>query len=326
MLLISICVGLALGLTFFGEISRLFGVDDVAWPTAIFRMIMVVLIVSLAVKGGWGHSWAADESLTQNLTTGFFVIIGLVAREPASHVEYDLGLSRLIDRIILSRHSKTHPRQSFVVNADMDSFVCLVAAFFGGRRGLDLADVLSRHPHTRKLSPATIDQLLIKQRRERLTPSQILGYLAATRPRSFAGLVGEMVYFCAVTGLADQNVLHRLFVVARGEGMTQTEFNAALARHGLQMAFNSKSTDHARSQSHAEPRYEVSTSERETNLATLGLKTGASAKEIKRAYRRMAVIYHPDRNLHKPAHQQRQAEDKMKAINQAFDWLEANPA
>lgn len=47
----------------------------------------------------------------------------------------------------------------------------------------------------------------------------------------------------------------------------------------------------------------------------LGLKKGASADEIKRAYRQLAKQYHPDINK-EPG-----AEEKFKEINEAYDTL-----
>lgn len=47
----------------------------------------------------------------------------------------------------------------------------------------------------------------------------------------------------------------------------------------------------------------------------LGVSKSASAEEIKRAYRKMALTYHPDRNKTK------EAEEKFKEINQAYEVL-----
>ena len=48
----------------------------------------------------------------------------------------------------------------------------------------------------------------------------------------------------------------------------------------------------------------------------LGLKRGASADEIKKAYRKLAVKYHPD---HNPG--DKQAEDKFKELSEAYAVL-----
>ena len=48
----------------------------------------------------------------------------------------------------------------------------------------------------------------------------------------------------------------------------------------------------------------------------LGLQKGASEDEIKKAFRKMAMKYHPDRN---PG--DKEAEEKFKEINEAYSVL-----
>jgi len=49
----------------------------------------------------------------------------------------------------------------------------------------------------------------------------------------------------------------------------------------------------------------------------LGVNRGASQEEIKRAFRRLALRYHPDRN----PQDQKQAEERFKEINEAYEVL-----
>ena len=49
----------------------------------------------------------------------------------------------------------------------------------------------------------------------------------------------------------------------------------------------------------------------------LGLKQDVRQEEIKRAFRRMASLYHPDHNPQNP----KEAEEKFKEINQAYEVL-----
>ncbi|HEY0386641.1 MAG TPA: J domain-containing protein [Pyrinomonadaceae bacterium] len=59
---------------------------------------------------------------------------------------------------------------------------------------------------------------------------------------------------------------------------------------------------------------------REKCLELLGLKAGASAQEIKAAYRDLAKVWHPDRFAHDPRLQEK-AQDKLKELNEAYEAL-----
>ncbi|MEH2275056.1 MAG: DnaJ domain-containing protein [Nostoc sp.] len=53
----------------------------------------------------------------------------------------------------------------------------------------------------------------------------------------------------------------------------------------------------------------------------LGLKTGASQAQVKRAYRQLVKIWHPDRFLEQK--QKQEAEEKIKSINAAYNKLKS---
>ena len=49
---------------------------------------------------------------------------------------------------------------------------------------------------------------------------------------------------------------------------------------------------------------------------TLGLSSDSTAEEIKKAYRKLAMQYHPDRNRSNP-----ESEERLKEINEAYQIL-----
>jgi len=57
------------------------------------------------------------------------------------------------------------------------------------------------------------------------------------------------------------------------------------------------------------------------HYATLGLEKGATMDEIKKAYRKLSMQYHPDKVRHLGAEFQKVAEEKMKEINTAYDYF-----
>jgi DnaJ like chaperone protein len=57
------------------------------------------------------------------------------------------------------------------------------------------------------------------------------------------------------------------------------------------------------------------------HYATLGLEQGASMEEIKKAYRKLSMQYHPDKVAHLGNEFRAVAEEKMKEINAAYDFF-----
>ena len=53
----------------------------------------------------------------------------------------------------------------------------------------------------------------------------------------------------------------------------------------------------------------------------LGVTKGASADEIKKAYRKLAVKYHPDKVATLGEDVQKAAEEKFKAVSQAYEAI-----
>jgi DnaJ like chaperone protein len=61
--------------------------------------------------------------------------------------------------------------------------------------------------------------------------------------------------------------------------------------------------------------------DRSEALATLGLTGGASDEEIRKAYRKLAKLYHPDRCTHLPPDERRDAMTKFLRIQRAYERL-----
>ncbi len=59
----------------------------------------------------------------------------------------------------------------------------------------------------------------------------------------------------------------------------------------------------------------------EQHYAVLGLAPGASESEIKKAYRKLSMQYHPDKVRHLGEEFRAVAEEKMKEINAAYDYF-----
>ena len=53
----------------------------------------------------------------------------------------------------------------------------------------------------------------------------------------------------------------------------------------------------------------------------LGINKGASDDEVKKAYRRMAMKYHPDKVHHLGPEYQQDAQEKFRKINEAYEEI-----
>jgi molecular chaperone DnaJ len=53
----------------------------------------------------------------------------------------------------------------------------------------------------------------------------------------------------------------------------------------------------------------------------LGVPSGASDDEIKKAYRKLSRIYHPDANMNKPQEERIRAEEKFKQVQEAYNQI-----
>jgi len=57
------------------------------------------------------------------------------------------------------------------------------------------------------------------------------------------------------------------------------------------------------------------------SYSILGLPEKSTVKEIKKAYRKMVLLYHPDKIIHLDAEFKRQAKQKYQKVNEAYDYL-----
>lgn len=63
---------------------------------------------------------------------------------------------------------------------------------------------------------------------------------------------------------------------------------------------------------------------REKACSMLGISTSASNEEINKAYKKLAMKWHPDKWAGKPEAERKAAEEKFKEIGEAKDYLDKN--
>jgi len=145
----------------------------------------------------------------------------------------------------------------------------------------------------------------------------------------------QIVKVGVASGHIDPRYIDRLKMLARALGIEDSKAQNILDTNGFtayrQQFENAQSQQQYRSsysdksgQQNYRHRATEPLNETEKHLAVLGLKKGASRKQIKSAYRKMAKKYHPDllksKNLNEA--QMADAAKTMLEINAAYEWLE----
>lgn len=123
----------------------------------------------------------------------------------------------------------------------------------------------------------------------------------------------HMVDFLFGLGGADgefhQTELNMLRLIAQYLGISQSDYTSIYERHAGS-SYSSGYSSGSRRSSYSKDPYKV-----------LGIDSSATDDEVKRAYRKMAMKYHPDRVAGMSEELQRNAAEQMKEINEAYDKI-----
>lgn len=112
-------------------------------------------------------------------------------------------------------------------------------------------------------------------------------------------------------GSFDQAELNMLRLIAQYLGISQSDYTSIYERHvGGYSGYSGKSGYSQSSQRAGKDPYKV-----------LGVTKEATDDEVKKAYRKMAMKYHPDRVAGMSEEMQRNAAEQMKEINEAYDQI-----
>ncbi|MBP5527784.1 MAG: TerB family tellurite resistance protein [Bacteroidales bacterium] len=126
----------------------------------------------------------------------------------------------------------------------------------------------------------------------------------------------HMVDFLFGIGGADgefhQSELNMLRLIAQYLGISTSDYTSIFERHVgySDPNYSNSSRSSSSSSSYSKDPYRV-----------LGIDSSATDDEVKKAYRRMAMKYHPDRVAGMSEELQRNAAEQMKEINQAYEVI-----
>ena len=111
-------------------------------------------------------------------------------------------------------------------------------------------------------------------------------------------------------------VLDLLFSIAIADGVLSAEEELLLLEAESIFGIKGEAYSQFKSEVH-----ETKNSTEEYYLNVLGLSLGASKNEIRAEYKRLVMKFHPDRVHHLGDEFVKEAEIKMKEINQAYEYF-----
>ncbi len=134
----------------------------------------------------------------------------------------------------------------------------------------------------------------------------------------------HMVDFLFGIGGADgdfnQAELNMLRLIAQYLGISQSDYTSIHERH-----VGTGSSDYSDYSGYSH-RASTSSSYNKDPYRVLGIDSSATDDEVRKAYRKMAMKYHPDRVAGMSEELQRNAADQMKEINQAYEVIKQRRA
>ncbi len=122
-----------------------------------------------------------------------------------------------------------------------------------------------------------------------------------------------------VDGYLADSELKALSEITRKLNLTYFQLNSILAMYNY-------ASEKAEREKKQYKKQKTVTRQSKINLAltVLELPENASNEAIKKAYRRLAIIHHPDKVLHLGKVQQKQSKEKFLKISDAYELLKTN--
>ena len=125
----------------------------------------------------------------------------------------------------------------------------------------------------------------------------------------------------AADGEIHPKELEMILRISNGIGINQFEFRSMVAMFTQQ--YNSHQRQYAGGGYQQRPKKQSGPS-LSTCYQTLGVDSSISDNDLKKAYRKLAIKYHPDKVAHLGEDHVQTAEDKFQTVQQAYDLIKEN--
>ncbi len=146
---------------------------------------------------------------------------------------------------------------------------------------------------------------------DKYTKTQILNYL---------------IKITTIDGYLSNKELEALKQICRGFSLSYGILKSLLGSHSFitekqRQQQTNKNQSKSKSNYYQKQQSRTSKTKKQLSYSILGLSEGCTVKDIKKAYRKMVVLYHPDKIQHLDDEFKKSAKDKFLKVNQAYDYL-----
>ncbi len=250
-------------------------------------------------------------------------------------------------RLNLNKEIKFNKNLPFNDNNLLEAYILLSAQILKSDSGFSKEKLHYIHSYFKKHFPESyynFRETLSEAYKSPIMVNSITSWIRAFM-RSYRDRT-QIIYFlagiCIIDGRFSALEIQRLEDIALKIRLTPKEFDSIIAmykvnKRAYQKTEYKKTSQKTRSSSYKSSKSSSSKSyssrntsykskPRETkksiNCRILGVSTSSSLKEIKKAYRKLVKIHHPDRFHNESPEQQEIAKEKFIKIQQAYEYLE----
>lgn len=136
-------------------------------------------------------------------------------------------------------------------------------------------------------------------------------------PATKLQLLNFLVKITIVDGFLTQNELKSLYVITKGIGLISIQLDSILAMYSFitEQQFKEKQKTRYKRSSH---------SKLDEAYKILELMKDATPSEIKKSYRKLVVLYHPDKAMHLEKAYQNSAKEMYQKVTESYELIKLN--
>ncbi|NNE58249.1 MAG: DnaJ domain-containing protein [Hellea sp.] len=323
--ILGFSLGYAFGLTGFDH-HEIFD-SAPGFPQWMFRVSCVVLIFILAMMGGLFQTGLITDNIDQSLGVILGYAAGVFCHHELNETEINFGI---VDKFLGRFGLAEDPRHA---GKNTDQTLIRLAAYFYRPflSEMDISYSLKQLRRFRAWDSLDIQIVIAQSNANPITPNRLIERFGLKGSSKLKRIFSDLLQIGSDNAAGSPEMRKRLRMVATSAGLTEIQFDKIAGRFDIdppwQRGENARQSRHQHANQQGQRQYEPHRpvqNQKSEKLAIFGLQASATFEELKSAFRKMAIKYHPDRNMTKDASTQQDAREKMTEINLAYDWLQAN--